>query len=171
MACKQGIRQDIEEAKVRYQKERKYDAWRALWTSLVNRVYHSDAGFDGLTPDEQAYYTLRVLEGEVYNGGIGQFFDNSSGRHYQVVVEKLRLLQATTSLELLIKAKTILFGATDPPQDKRERYSLMRKGERIDAALDDLSKAYWKDPDKLGEKLDAFAERTGLITPFLNPNQ
>jgi hypothetical protein len=169
MPCKQGTRESIEKAKVRNRKDREYDPWRALWTSLVNRVYHTDASFGGLTSDEQIYYTLRVLEGEVYNGGICQFFDNSSGAHYKAVVENLKLLQAPVTLSLLLQTKTLLFGTAEPPQDRQERYSLMRKGEEVDVALEALSEAYWKDPDKLGEKLDDFAVKAGLVDPFLVP--
>ncbi len=70
MACKQGIRQNIEAAKRYYEQQRQYDPFRELWKSLVHRVYHTDAGYQGLNEAERLYYSVGILDGEVYNGGM-----------------------------------------------------------------------------------------------------
>jgi len=167
MACKNGIRENIEGAKVYYQQMREYDPNRELWKSLVQRVYHTDEGFAGLTTNEKIYYAVCCLNGEVYNGGMIQFFDNSSGTRYQMAVRGLETLEAKAVLELLLKAKVILFDDRDPPEDTTLRRQLMRSGDEIEAAVGSIEEEFYKDPDQLGEKLKAFAETSGLVTPFL----
>jgi hypothetical protein len=176
MACKQGIRQNIEDSKRYYQEQRKYDPFRELWKSLVHRIYHTDSGYHGLNDAERLYYAVRVLEGEVYNGGFDQFFSNSSGELFQDAVDGLLELKATESLKLLLRAKEILFPDGEPPKDREERWEAMRKF-RVkdgttrpdwDVELDTIDKAYYKDPDKLDDKLRAFAEERGLVAPFRN---
>ena len=54
-----------------------YDPFRDLWHSLVNRDYKSAEGYSGLNPDERTYFSVGLLDGEVYNGGMHQ---GESGR-------------------------------------------------------------------------------------------
>src|SRR5258708_36632336 len=79
MACKQGIRQNIEAAKVYYRQQRLPDPFRDHWTALVRRVHNMPDGFNYLSPLEQTYYSVSILVGEAYNGGVPQFFSKSSG--------------------------------------------------------------------------------------------
>ncbi len=169
MACRQGIRKSIEQSKLNSQKAREYSPWKALWADLVNKVYKTEQGMNGLTPSERVYYVVGVLEGEVYNGGFSQFFTNSSGSLYQEAVEGLYILKATQSLELLQRAKTLYFGNAVPPKERRARYEAMRHYSDDDPnyhVLDKLDSDYYKNPDKLSDKLCQYAESNGLITPF-----
>jgi hypothetical protein len=174
MACKQGIRQNIEDSKRYYQEQRKYDPFRELWKSLVHRIYHTDSGYKGLSDAERLYWSVGVLDGEVNNGGLHQFFSNSSGEMYLDVVDGLRELNAPESLKLLLRAKEILFPHGEPPKGREERWEAMRKYSREDGTtrpewgveLDELDKAWYDDPDDLNEKLRAFAEERGLVAPF-----
>ena len=63
MACKQGIRQHIEAAKVYYQQQRQPDSFRDYWTALVHRVHDTPDGFYRLSHSEQTYYLVTVLQG------------------------------------------------------------------------------------------------------------
>src|ERR1044071_1964337 len=76
MPCKHGNRENLERAKEYYKKQREYDPVRELWKSLVHRVHKTNAGFAGMSEVEKTYFTVCVLEGEVYNGGMHQFFSN-----------------------------------------------------------------------------------------------
>lgn len=169
MPCKSGYRKNIEASKKRHEEQKKYDPQRELWKSLVTRVHKTDAGFKGLSPDEKLYFAVGVLEGEVYNGGFDQFFWNSSGGYLRDAVSGLEILGAYQALDLLLKAKQVAFSVEPPPEDWEKRRILLRSREdkARDAALDALDKAYWKDPDKLSERLTRFAAERGLITPFL----
>jgi hypothetical protein len=177
MPCKQGTREAIEESKRYYEQQKQYDPFRELWTSLVCRVYDEGAGYEGLTPNERLYFAVGVLDGEVYNGGMDQFFSNTSGSVYRDAVEGLRRLEAHEAHRLLLQAKHILFGDTEPPQDQQARWNLMKqcRAEReIELPdwwqqLESVDEAYWENPDSLDERLSEFAEKNGLIEPFKTP--
>jgi hypothetical protein len=172
MACKQGIRQNIEAGKRRYEEQRKYDPFRELWKSLVHRVYETDAGYQGLSAAERLYYSVGVLDGEVYNGGMHQFFSNTSGSMFEDVVDGLMELKTQQALKLLLRAKDILFDQHEPPRDREARWKALKQYPKGDSApdwaieLEQVDKAYWKDPDHLSDRLRAFAEERGLVAPF-----
>ena len=174
MACKQGIRGDIQASKQYYEQQRQYDPFRELWKSLVHRVYHTEAGYQGLNSAERRYYSVGVLDGEIYNGGMEQFFSNTSGELFRDVVDGLLELRAHEALKLMLRAKDILFQNTEPPNDRQERCQAMRQYPEDDSAprpdwdveLEEIDKLYWKDPDHLGDKVRAFAEERGLVAPF-----
>src|ERR1051326_5628751 len=90
MACKQGIRKHIESARVYYQQQRLPDPFRDYWRDLVRSVHDTPDGFYRLSPQEQTYFSVCLLDGEVYNGGMHQFFYNSSGDHYAEALRGLR---------------------------------------------------------------------------------
>lgn len=150
MPCKQGIRQEIEAGKKYWEQQRKYDPFRELWKSLVHRVYHTDSGYQGLSATERLYYSVGVLDGEVYNGGMHQFFSNTSGGIFQDVVDGLLELRAQEALKLLLRARDILFDGREPPQDQEARWQAMRQypsddsGPRADwdIELEKVDKAY-----------------------------
>lgn len=175
MPCLRGTRERIEQAKADRLKERACDPQRELWTQLVDRVHASEQGFASLSRDEKTYYAVSVLEGEVYNGGMHQFFSNSSGALYAEALRGLEVLGATETLALLLRAKTVLFGALEPAEDRQVRWETMKQyAEDDDAELPDWSlaleaidKAYYLAPDNLQHRLEAFADSRGLITPFL----
>jgi hypothetical protein len=175
MACKQGIRQNIEASKEYYKKQKQYDPFRALWFSLVNKVHKTDAGFSGLTEEEKTYFVVNILDGEAYNGGIEQFFSNSSGEYYLRAIDGLLDLGAVESLRLLREAKEILFGDGPVPEKQMDRYHAMRHlpdGAEKEKPLwylrlDEIDSEYYKDPDGLAEKLKLYAEDKGLVEPFM----
>lgn len=169
MACKQGIRSQIEKSKKFYEESKKYDPYRELWASLVSRVHHSKDGVSDLTDDERLYYSVGLLDGEVYNGGFDQYFTNSSGDTYKYAIDGLLALRADESLNLLLRAKEVLFDDKEPHLDCEARRDYLRKTEKEYTAklLDELDKLYYKDPDGLGEKLNKFVDEKGLLKPFL----
>ncbi len=86
MPCKTGTRKSIEAAKVRIteQREREIsDPFRILWRELVRRVHQNELGFDGLSEPEKLYFSVGLLDGELYNGGFYQYFFNHSGSYYE----------------------------------------------------------------------------------------
>lgn len=95
MACRQGIRESIEQSKEYYRKQREYDPYRELWVYLVKKVHGEENGFENLTKEEKLYFTVSIFEGEVYNGGMHQFFSNSSGEYYEEAVKGLKALKAS----------------------------------------------------------------------------
>jgi hypothetical protein len=173
MPCKQGNRENLERAKEYYQKQKRYDPFRELWKSLVHRVYKTERGYKGLAHAERVYWCVGILEGEVYNGGFHQFFTNSSGEHFQDVTDALHELRAFESLRLLLEAADLLFEDGQVPADRAIRNTLIKdypkegyKETDWCIRLDQLDKAYWANPDALGERLERYAEEQDLVTPF-----
>lgn len=174
MACKQGIRKVIEQSKEFYRKQKEYNPYRALWTYLIEKHFSPEKGFDSFTNEEKIYYAVCVFDGEVFNGGMHQFFSNSSGEFYAEVVEGLKILNAQNSLSLLKQATKILFGEKEPPKDRLSRWELMKQfpddeDEPIPdwcLELDKIDSKYYEDLDNLSELLTKYAEEKGLIQPF-----
>ncbi|UYV16843.1 DMP19 family protein [Porphyrobacter sp. ULC335] len=175
MACKQGIRASMEASREFYRKLKEYDPHRELWIWLVREV-QANPGLANLSEAHRHYFAVGVLEGEVYNGGFHQYFWNSSGTYYADAIAGLKALEAETSLLILQAAARLLFGATLPPVDRHARWTAMKRRERLQgwlgqsgkasAKLDKLDKSFWEDPDRLGEKLTAFAQQSGILKPF-----
>lgn len=165
MACKQGIRQQIEAGKIHSWQQRQPDPFRDHWTDLVHRVHDAPDGFYRLSHPERTYYLVCMLQGEVFNGGIGQFFDNSSGDFYRETLEALEEVGATRCHALLVAAKQVLFPTGDPPRDRAARYAAMPEFPDApdalrpawDLELERISDEFYTDPDKLPERLHKYA--------------
>lgn len=179
MACKQGIRKSMEASRAYYESLKKYDPFRELWKSLVERS-SNDRSLRQLSNEEQRYFAVSLLEGEVYNGGFDQFFSNSSGDYYRLAVAGLEDIGASSALGLVREAADTVFGRSGPPADRTERWQIMdSKTRRLSevltryrqrSRLEGLDKQFWEDPDRLTDRLTAYAEERGLVAPFLiNP--
>lgn len=175
MACKQGIRASLEESRAFYQRLEEYDPFRELWVSLVERSSH-DGSLTSWSLQEKYYFSVVLLEGEIYNGGFDQYFSNSSGDYYSLAVVGLKELEAEHSLRTLQEAAETLFGGRGPPVGQAARWNVMyAKSRRLSeflsnrrrlTQLERLDKLFWEDPDCLGERLTGYAEKYGLVTPF-----
>jgi hypothetical protein len=81
-------------------------------------------------------------------------------------------VKAHQALRLLMRAKDILFDHRDPPHDLAARRQAMRRYPEDDSTpdwaceLEQVDKAYCEDPDRLSERMRAFAEERGLVAPF-----
>jgi hypothetical protein len=164
MACKQGIRKHIEESRVYYQRQREPDPFRDYWADLVRRVFAAPDGFYRLSRPEKTYYLGQVLYGEVFNGGMRQFFDNSSGDFYRETLDALKELGAMSSLGLLIAAKEILFPDCDPPPDQVARYKMMPQYPETAepqpafySELERIDDVFYSDPDEIPDRLRKYA--------------
>jgi len=180
MPCKNGTRKNIDAAKRYYEEQKKYDPWRELWTSLVKRAYMIDEGWKQFSTPERLYYAVSILDGEVYNGGMHQFFSNSSGELYGEALAGLNTLGAANSARLLSDAANILFDDIQPAEDRLQRWESMKQyPEHIDpknvpdwcVRLRAVDEAYWKDPDGLNARLVEFAEQHGMIQPYMESNE
>jgi len=178
MACKQGIRKNLEEARAFYKRMEAYDPVRALWRSLVDRS-SDDPGLIGWSEPERTYFSVNLLEGEVYNGGFDQYFTNSSADSYRYAVAGLAEIGAVRSLGIVREAADLLFGKDGPPATKEGRWRIMRSSarrlsevvsrHRRAGRLEQLDQAFWDDADRIGERLTDHADRHGLLKPFERP--
>jgi hypothetical protein len=173
MPCKGGYRKNIEAGKRRIEedKKRRDSPPERFWRSLVERVYHTPAGFDGLTRAEQTYYAIRVLRGEVCNGGFQQYFFDSD--HYTLALEGLLEVGATQARTLVLQAKEILFGSQHelPALSARREILLsMLEGNGGESdwsqRLEAVEQRFYEDPDQLDERMGAFARKHLLYAEF-----
>ncbi len=171
--CKRGYRHRIEEGKRRREEEKRYresPAWKH-WLHLVEKATPPD-GFSRLSAPEQRFFAVRVLIGEVYNGGFDQYFYNSAADTYVQALEGLQELGLTDSLRILRAAKEAMFGADRVVPDTVSRRALLRMKATTPAAkpvqqtLDRLDKECWADPDKLDELLEEYANNHRLRAGF-----
>jgi hypothetical protein len=175
MACKQGIRNDIEASRAYYERLKAYDPARELWKSLVERS--SDGTLAQLSTEEQRYFAVSLLESEVYNGGLDQFFSNSSGDFYHLAIEGMNEIGASSALAIAGQAAEIVFGSSVPPLEREERLRLMNSQLsqlsevsarfRQSSRLESLDKQFCEDADHLSDRLMAYAEEKGLLISFL----
>ena len=163
--CKKGYRDNIERSKVYHAKEReleKTSPFRALWRELVSKVYDEPGGFNKLTEEEKLYFAVGVLDGEVYNGGFIQYFDNSSGEYYRYAELGLVRIGANKTLRLLRQAKSRVFGEISVPKEQDKRWAYVRK-KNIEECLNDLDTKYYEKQEDIGAILEKFALQTGLV--------
>ena len=148
------------------QREReRTDPFRKLWLALVHRVHETPQGFSGLSEVEKQYFAVGLLDGEVYNGGFDQYFFNSSGCHYKHALLGLEEIGAKQSIAILQRAKQVVFGFDEVPEDTEKRRKLLQKlaSDSRTKRLEELDAQYYRDPDGLSARIDAFARAHGLV--------
>lgn len=171
MACKQGIRASMEASRERYIVRKPIDA---LWQRLVREV-DTDPSLSGWSEAARFYFAVRLLRGEVDNGGFYAYFWNSSGAYYADAAAGLEALEAETALAILQDAAKLVFGSAPPPTDQQHRWDAMQgtvgsPGHRVELGaaviqLEALDRLFWADPDGLDERLAAFAQQSGILKP------
>jgi hypothetical protein len=175
MPCVRGNQLSIEQRKEQHRQARAAERTRLespehkYWQALVSRVYNQPTGFEMLSHGDQLYFLINVLSGEVYNGGLEQFFSNSSGSRYHETVDALSELGVEVTLAVLLEAKSIIFGAANVPTDRMARYALMPTAsedhpdyDRVNIALDELDRRFYQDPDNLEAVLGHVASTHNL---------
>lgn len=163
--CKNGTRKSIELSKEHYARERELDRtcpFRALWRELVDRVHNRPGGFENLSEAEKQYFAVRVLVGEVYNGGFDQYFHNSSADYYRYAELGLMRMGATEALALLRASKAVVFGDSGVPREQSQRWMRL-KSVGDSPALDLLDSKFWTDLDSLDAELERLAYEEGLV--------
>jgi endogenous inhibitor of DNA gyrase (YacG/DUF329 family) len=134
-----------------------------LYASMIDRVCNAD-GFQSLSEPEQTYYALTLFQNEVNNGGFHQFFFNSSGSYYDVIENGLVTFNEPQTLELLHRAKQIVFPDKAVPADTEERRNPMLPPEpEVMNKLNELDQRFYRIPDTLRAKLETFACEKNLV--------
>lgn len=168
MPCKNGYRESIEKSKleaIRQRELEKTDPLRKYWHVLVDRVYQPNLGYNSLAAAEKKYFAVALLEGDVFNGGFHQYFFNSSGSYYKDACAGLEEMGALQTLNLLERAKQIVFGFASVPPDTSKRRSLLQRctNDSTSSRLEVLDQMFCKDPDNIAERSRAFALNHQLV--------
>ena len=124
-----------------------------LWPDLVDEVYRDSprhAHMERLSPSAQVLFNTGCFFGEIVNGGMSQFFSNSSGNRAHETLTALRTLGAALCVELLEKALT-LFPDSMAPVDRQKRCELLFAFEEGNPQfLEELDQVFYKRVDALG---------------------
>jgi hypothetical protein len=97
---------------------------------LCNAV--RDGGCESLTDPQRYYWEASIFDAEVNNGGISQYFVNSSGDHWPDALAGLEAMGAKRRAAMLRDAVKS-FGKVGPSQNTRKRRKQLAELEREDA--------------------------------------
>ena len=104
-------------------------------------------GAESLSPDEWMIHDIDQLDREINNGGLAQYFSNSSGQRAHETLEALKLLGAKKTARILRDALK-LFAEGKAPKDDQSRMELLEKVETLHPGkLDKLDGRYYKNAD------------------------
>src|SRR5262249_36580708 len=168
--CKRGFRKDIEEGKLRYAERKRAEAnpdqATKHWRWLVRQVSNSPSGFEGLSAENQTYFAVCLLEGEICNGGFDQYFTNSSGGYYADAVRGLEEMGAAECRLILLAAKEILFGEREVPEAKAARFDYLDLKPAQEKKLAELDRSFGNEAAKLRELVAQYGQRHRLFDGF-----
>ncbi len=115
----------------------------------------SKEGFSKLKTAQKHYLAVLMYDGEVNNGGLSQYFFNSSGDHWQDALAGLEVMGFSERLVVLREA-VAKFGKDGPSQDRERRQEQLAKlARKNDALFDTLDDRYYKSK----EVIDVLSKR------------
>lgn len=116
----------------------------------------SAQGFNALTKPEKFYLAVMKLDGEVNNGGISQYFFNSSGDSWQEAEAGLEAMDFKQRSAILHEAIE-KFGTNKPSADREVRQEQLAKLARKDDKLfDALNTRYYESTEVLDVLVNAY---------------
>lgn len=109
------------------------------------RIWESEGknGIGGLPAEQRRYLAVLILDGQVNNGGLTQYFFNSSGGQWREAEAGLEAMGFKERLQLLREA-IAKFGKGGPSQEREHRQEQLSKLEQgATSAFDDLDNRYF----------------------------
>jgi len=104
---------------------------------------------ENLTDEQKNFYLITVCEGEINNGGINQFYFNSSGDFSHETVTALTAIGAQKTANI-IKTANDQFPNKSVPQDRVKRQEILAQIEaKANKVWDELDDKFYSYPDKL----------------------
>ena len=101
------------------------------------------SGFASLTPEQRHWIAVSMFDGEVNNGGLSQYFFNSSGDYWREALSGLEAMGAGERATIL-KEAVAKFGTEAPSKNREQRQDQLAKLARKDDALfDALDSRYY----------------------------
>lgn len=135
---------------------------------VSDRVFdrYAKIGYDKLAQPEKVFVCIWGLEGEVNNGGLDQYYFNSSGDHALDAVSSLEAIGAKHTADVIRQANA-LFGEKGPsPHRFTRQKQLDALGDAKTKKMNEIEEAFFKYEDKLEQLLETYvfknAEAFGL---------
>jgi hypothetical protein len=105
------------------------------------------SGFDSLSQEQKFYCTVTECDGEIDNGGLAQYFVNSSGDDWPLALAGFEAMGMKGRLAIL-KEAVALFGPEGPsPHRETRQEQLAQLYRKNKAAFDALDDRYYKVPE------------------------
>lgn len=171
MPCKNGTRAAHEHSKQQYERDRLYrqSEEHHYWVQLVEKV--NQQRWSVLSRQDQHYFVISILIGEVLNGGFEQYFFNSSGDYYTQTKQVLIQYGEEDIFKLLLRAKQLIFAGQAVPAYCEQRRQLLqnieaKQEQQYDAELRLLEDQFFEKSDKLVALLSKLAVEYHLYRPF-----
>lgn len=118
-------------------------------------------GIAGLTDQQRLYRAVFICDGEINNGGLSQYFVNSSGNDWRDALAGFKAMGFTERLNILAEA-TGKFGPTGPSPNRSLRQDQLSKlYKRDDTLFEALESRYYKST----EVVEVLASRYVLEHP------
>jgi hypothetical protein len=125
----------------------------------LNQISSYGDDISKLTEPEKIFLFVDNLETEVNNGGLNQFFYNSSGNYSHETVEALKAIAAFEMAKIVDEAIS-LWPEKKVPKDKADRRNLLERiSDKIDPKLEELDGKYYKYPDSIGDLLIEYVKK------------
>jgi hypothetical protein len=116
-------------------------------------------GFDGLTPPQRIVYCAFLFDAEVCNGGIMQFFGNSSGDHTAKTLDALREL-AHPEAEVALSTAIAHVGPLALEPDREMRLAAFEdRYDQLQTEFGPLEEAYYETQAQLRQKMLLYAAK------------
>lgn len=113
-------------------------------------------GFESLLEPLRHYWRVSILHGEICNGGIAQYFTNSSGEEYREDLASLKAVGAWKQFDILQRWLGSLPNRIDPADRRQVGLYVFGTPEAL-AVEEELSQEYFRVTDAFNEALVAFA--------------
>ncbi|MCP5532695.1 MAG: DUF4375 domain-containing protein [Akkermansiaceae bacterium] len=127
------------------------------------RIWESEekSGYDSLSDHQRYYSAVFMCDAEIDNGGLAQYFVNSSGDNWRDALAGLEAMGSTDRLGV-VKEAISLFGSDGPSENRDKRQDQLSKlYKKNDSIFDSLESRYY-DSDEVVEVL---ATRFVLANP------
>lgn len=124
---------------------------------VIDRV--SDAGYESLSHAQRVVYCAFVFDAEVRNGGLMQFFGNSSGDHAVDTLAALSELGHKEGIAALDAAMKIVGPLAREPERELRLTAFEGRWDELQAAFDPLESAYYKGQAPLEQAWLLYAAR------------
>ena len=106
-------------------------------------------------PKSEIVRLIQDLEAEVNNGGLDQFFYNSSGDDTAETIQALEAIGAAAMADILRRAAA-KFPGKMPPKDRYKRQEVLLQISPEGEAFEELDGEFYGYPDDLAELLAEF---------------
>jgi hypothetical protein len=123
---------------------------------FLNGVLREGLEVSSLTPAQRVFLFVEDFEREMNNGGIRQYFSNSSGDHAAGCVEALKTVGRSDAATLLSRAiKDFPDSAPSPDREARNEF-LETLNEKIEERWEGLDERYYEKIGSLAPALIAY---------------